>query len=341
MKKLNAIDKIVFFFNSLIATMLLLSYLLQYVEPKHFAYLSVLSLTVPLLIILNLLFVIYWLLKIKKQLIVSLFVLVIGYSHVLSLYKFSSSKNIEDDDNITIMNYNVRLFNLYNWIPEKDIEAQIVSLVKEEQPDVVSFQEYYQHDNVDLSFYKYKYEKLSGQKVKNGQAIFSKYPIVNSGSIDFPDTENNAIFVDVVKGIDSIRIYNVHLQSSGINTDVEKLNRDNSERLFKRVVKTFKKQQSQAELFIDHKNKSPHKVIVCGDFNNTSYSYVYRKVKGKLVDAFDEAGKGFGRTFDFKYFPVRIDFILVDKSFSVNGFKSFNEKLSDHFPILTRVSLHE
>ena len=340
MKKLNAIDKIIFFFNSLIATMLLLSYLLQYVEPKHFAYLSVLSLAVPLLIILNILFVIYWLLKVKKQLILSLLILIIGYSHVLSLYKFSSSKNIDNENNISIMNYNVRLFNLYDWIPEKDIETQIVSIIKDEQPDIVSFQEYYKHDNVDLSFYSYKYENLSGLKVENGQAIFSKYPIVDSGSIDFPDTENNAIFADVVKGIDTIRIYNVHLQSSGISTDVNKLKTENSERLFKRVVKTFKKQQSQAELFLSHKNKSPYKVIVCGDFNNTPYSYVYRKIKGEFIDAFEEAGNGFGRTFDFKYFPVRIDFILVDESFSVNGFKSFSEKLSDHFPILTRVSLH-
>ncbi|MCK5400852.1 MAG: endonuclease/exonuclease/phosphatase family protein [Flavobacteriaceae bacterium] len=340
MKKLNGTDKIVFFFNSLIATMLLLSYLLPYVEPKHFAFLSVLSLAVPLLIILNVLFMVYWLLKVKKQLIVSLFVLVIGYTHVFSLYKFSSSKNINDGDNITIMNYNVRLFNLYNWIPENDIETQIVSLIKEEEPDIISFQEYHPHENIDLSFYKYKYEKLSGERVKYGQAIFSKYPIVKSGSIEFPNTANNAIFVDVVKGKDTIRIYNVHLQSSGINADVENLKKENSEHLYKRVVKTFKIQQTQAELFIKHKEKSPFKMIICGDFNNTAYSFVYRKIKDNLIDTSEEAGNGFGRTFDFKYFPVRIDFILVDKSFKVNGFKNYKEKLSDHFPILTKVNLH-
>ena len=340
MKKLKGIDKIIFFFNSLIATVLLLSYLLPYVQPKHFAYLSVLSLGVPLLIILNVLFALFWFLKSKRQLIVSLFVLILGYSFIFSLYKFSSSKNIEDENNLSIMNYNVRLFNLYNWLPEGDIEKQIVSLVKEEQPDIICFQEYFPHDNVDLSFFKYKYEELSGQRVKNGQAIFSKYPIIKSGSIDFPNTENNAIYADVVKGVDTIRIYNLHLQSSGVNTDVENLNKENSERLFKRVVKTFKIQQSQAELFVDHQKKSPYKMIVSGDFNNTSYSYVYRKIKRNMIDAFEDAGNGFGRTFDFKYFPVRIDFILVDESFKVNSFKTYKEKLSDHFPILTKVSLH-
>lgn len=340
MKKLKGIDKIVFFFNSLMATMLLLSYLLPYVEPKHFAFLSVLSLAVPLLIILNVLFVLYWFLKFKRQLIVSLFVLLVGYTHVFSLYRFSSPKNIEDDDNVTIMNYNVRLFNLYNWIPEDDIETQIVLFIKEEQPDVVCFQEYFPDDNVDLSFYKYKYEELSGQRVKNGQAIYSKYPIIKSGSIDFPNTENNAIYADIVKGIDTIRIYNVHLQSSGVNADIENFNKENSERFLKRVAKTFKMQQSQTELFLSHKEKSPYKMIVCGDFNNTPYSYVYRKIKGELIDAFQEAGNGFGHTFDFKYFPVRIDFILVDKSFKVNRFKTYEEKLSDHFPILAKIGLH-
>ena len=81
-------------------------------------------------------------------------------------------------------------------------------------------------------------------------------------------------------------------------------------------------------------------MIVSGDFNNTPYSYVYRKIKGNMIDAFQEGGNGFGRTFDFKYFPVRIDFILVDESFKVNGFKTYEEKLSDHYPILTKVNLH-
>jgi len=341
MKKLNFTDKIIFFFNSLIAALLLLSYLLPYIQPKHFAYLSVLSLGVPILIILNVLFVLFWFLKSKKQLIVSLFVLIIGYSFVFSLYKFSSSNNVIDENNITIMNYNVRLFNLYNWISENDVEAKIVSFINEEQPDIICFQEYFPHDNVDLSFYKYKYEELSGKSVKNGQAIFSKYPIIKSGSINFPNTENNAIYADVVKGTDTIRVYNVHLQSSGINPEVESLNKENSERLFKRVVKTFKIQQSQVELFLNHKETSPYKVIICGDFNNTPFSYVYREIKGELIDAFEEAGNGFGRTFDFKYFPVRIDFILVDKSFIVNGFKNYKEKLSDHYPIMTSVSFEK
>ncbi|MCL5130434.1 MULTISPECIES: endonuclease/exonuclease/phosphatase family protein [unclassified Algibacter] len=237
------------------------------------------------------------------------------------------------------MNYNVRLFNLYKWIPEDHIETNIVDFIKAEAPDILSIQEYHPHKNVNLSNFKYKFEKLSGKKFKHGQAIFSKFPIINSGSVEFPNTANNAIFADVVKGKDTIRIYNIHLESLRINTKIESLKKEDSERLLLRIGTAFKTQQNQAELFLAHKKNCKYKMIICGDFNNTAFSYVYRKIRGDLNDTFKEGGNGFGRTHDFFLFPMRIDFIFADKAFSVNGYKSYNEHFSDHFPLSTTLSL--
>ncbi|PWI30312.1 endonuclease [Flavobacteriaceae bacterium LYZ1037] len=339
MKNLKLIDKIIYVVNALVATMLLLSYILPYFPPKTFAILSVLSLGVPFLILTNVLFFIYWLIKVKKQLLLSLLVLVIGYFSLGSLYKFSSSDKAPNDSDLSIMSYNVRLFNLYEWIPEKEVETKMIDFIKSKSPDVLSLQEYHPHKNVDLSFFKYKFEKLSGKKVLNGQAIFSQYPIINSGSVEFPETSNNAIFVDIVKGQDTVRIYNVHLQSLGIDANVEKLKQEDSDRLLKRVEHTFKMQQFQAELFVKHKELSPYKMIICGDFNNTAFSYVYKEIKGNLKDAFKIAGNGFGRTYDFKFFPVRIDFIFADKAFEITDFKTFDNKYSDHYPSLATFKL--
>ena len=341
MKKLSFIDKIIYFLNIVVATVLLLSYILPYVQPKNFSLLSVLSLTVPILILINAFFLLYWLLKVKKQLLVSLIVLLLGYNYVISLYKFSSSKAKETESTISIMNYNVRLFNIYNWIDQPNIEIDIVNMITEKNPDIVCFQEYHPHKNLNLLLYSYKYEKLAGKNLKYGQAIYSKYPIINKGSVGFPNSANNAIFIDIATKSDTLRIYNVHLQSSRIDANVENLDSEKSEQLLKSLKKTFAMQQSQAELFIIHKSKSPYKVIVAGDFNNTAYSYVYNEIRGNLKDAFEEAGNGFGRTFSFKYFPVRIDFILVDKSFEVNSFKTIDKKLSDHYPIFSEVILHQ
>lgn len=341
MKRRSSNNRIIYYSNVIVAVLLLFSFALPFLPPKTFSVLSVLNLGVPFLIILNVTFFLYWLVKTNKQFILSFSVLLIGYFSFGSLYKFSTSTKIEKDSNFKVMNYNVRLFNLYDWIPEKNLETKIVNFVKTQSPDILSIQEYHPHKNIDLSFFKYKFEKLSGKKSKYGQAIFSKFPIINSGSIEFPNTPNNAIFVDVVKQNDTVRIYNVHLESLRINTKIESLKNEDSERLFNRVGTTFKMQQFQTELFLKHKKRCKYKMIICGDFNNTAFSYVYRKIKGDLNDTFKEAGNGFGRTYDFKFFPVRIDFIFADNEFSVNGFKSFDEHYSDHFPIMTTLSLEK
>jgi len=339
MKNLHFFEKIVFFFNSVVAFLLSLSYILPLLPPKTFASFSVLSLGVPILIVINALFLLYWLVKIKKQVLLSFLVLGIGYFSFGSLYKFSESKSESSENAMSIMNYNVRLFNLYEWIPEKGVETKIVEFIKKEAPDVLLMQEYHPHKNVDLSFFKYKFEELSGNKTKYGQAIFSQYPIINSGSVAFPNTSNNAIYADIVKGKDTIRLYNIHLQSLRIDPNLDKLTEEAAQKLFKGVGNTFKTQQFQAELFLLHKNKSPYKTIVGTDLNNTAFSYPYKRVKGDLIDNFNAAGNGFGRTYNFKFFPIRIDFILTDPEFVIDSFKTYDVLYSDHYPIMSRISL--
>ena len=256
------------------------------------------------------------------------------------MYKFSSSKAIEGIENISIMNYNVRLFNLFDWIPSKTVKTDIIKFISLEQPDILCLQEYHQNEVFNLKGY-YKYESLSNGKIKSGQVIFTRYPIIDSGSIKFPNTYNNAIFVDIVIRNDTIRVYNIHLQSSGINTDMSSLKKESSNDLFKQVSKTFKLQQTQVELFLKHKSKCHYKTIISGDFNNTAYSYVYNKIKHNYIDAFEEAGHGFGQTYNFKFFPVRIDFILVDDAITVNNFKTYDIKLSDHYPIKATLMLSQ
>ncbi|NNC44795.1 MAG: endonuclease, partial [Winogradskyella sp.] len=125
-----------------------------------------------------------------------------------------------------------------------------------------------------------------------------------------------------------------------IKPDVESLKKEDSQNLIISLANTFKKQQAQTELLLQHMNDCPYKIIISGDLNNTPYSYVYNQIKGDLLDTFDEAGQGFGKTFNQSMFPLRIDFILVDDTFEVNSFKVFKKNYSDHYPIMTSISLH-
>jgi len=170
--------------------------------------------------------------------------------------------------------------------------------------------------------------------------IFSKFPIVNSGSFQFKKTANNIVFADVAVYQDTLRVYNVHLQSHKINTKTDELAKTGSQKLLRRIATSFRKQQPQAEQLITHLKSSPYKNIVMGDFNNTAYSYVYDKITSEnLKDTFKESGSGFGKTFKFELFPARIDFILVSEEIKVLDFIRFEKELSDHYPILSRVKL--
>lgn len=338
-KKISLLGRIVFFFNSVFAALLLLSYILPYAVPKSFPILSVLSLLVPVFIVINFCFMIFWILNVRKKFLLSFVVLILGYSHVTSLYKFSGTTSEPSQKGISVMSYNVRLFNIYNWIKEEHIDKKIVDLIQSESPDIIAFQEFHSNQEADFDFYPYKYVVLKGKNKKNGQAIFSKFPIIHQGSVEFPHTPNNAIYIDIIQQQDTIRVYNLHLESLRINPQKEEFSQKNSERLLKRMGNTFKMQQSQVELFEINRKNCSYKKIILGDFNNTQFSNVYKTVKGDMKDAFVKAGKGFGRTLDFSYFPMRIDFILVDKSFTVQNFQTFSEHYSDHFAIKSVISV--
>ena len=339
MKNLNLIDKLLYFINSILAILLLFSYTLQYIKPSLFPYLSFVSLSVPILLLLNFLFCVYWLIKLKKQFILSLLILLIGYSQVLSFFKLS--KNIErvSPDNISVMSFNVRLFNLYNWIDNDEILNDIKSFVNDENPDVINIQEFRSTKDFSLDKYPYKHSSLSDGKTSYGLASFSKLPIVNQGVILSENSSAIAIYIDIKKYRDTIRFYNIHLKSFKLESELEIISKNTSDKILNVFDNTFKIQENQSEIISKHIKQSPYKVVVSGDFNNTAYSYVYKLLKDDLVDAFDSAGSGFGSTYNFKYFPMRIDFILMDNSFRINEFKTFDKNLSDHFPIISTFNL--
>ena len=298
------------------------------------------SLLVPVFILINLLFSIYWMVKLKRQFILSILVLLVGFQQVNSFYQLAEKKILLTDD-IKIMSYNARLFNLHlvKKINEEKMINQIKDFIKDKDPDIVCFQEYLTTFKASFSYpYKYINNNSSINSSYFGQAIFSKYRIINSGSLNFDDSVNNAIFIDVIKKTDTIRVYNIHLESQRIQLDKENLGEENSEKLLHRVQNTFRKQEEQVRLLIAHEKRCNYKIVMSGDFNNTAFSWSYKKLKGSKQDAFTEAGKGFGKTYDYP-FPSRIDFILVDDNFIVNNYKTFKYNFSDHFPIMARINL--
>ena len=338
-----------YFFNIVLTVLTFLAYVLPFLAPKFFPFLSVLTLVLPLFLIVNGLFFIYWILQLKRQMILSGIVLVLGITFVNKFYKFSTTEQLREEKDFVVMSYNVRLFNLFQWIERESVKDEMKAFIDEQNPDILCIQEYSETANVDLRVYKHKFIFMQGNKIKTGQAIFSKFPIIDQGNIEFPESDNLIVYADIRKGSDTIRVYNMHLQSIKISPDVsemqehvETIDQQKSQMVFKRIGQAFTKQQLQAEILMKHKKECNYPMIICGDMNNSAFSYVYRSIKGNLNDCFEEAGKGFGETYNFKYYPARIDYIFADKSMKVKSFQNFPQfKNSDHYPIVTRLMVEK
>lgn len=328
-------QKFVFLLNSFFALLLLLAYLLPYISPKIFPTLSVLSLGMPILLGINIVFFIYWVISFRREFLLSFLVLALGMNHLLSLYRFSSKKTPPPPEALKLMSYNVRQFNRYCWIKDEAVYEKIRNFIQEESPDILSFQEYYQGEDIVFSNYPYAYVELKVQH--SGQAIYSKFPIIYKGSLDFPNSANNTIYADIALKEDTIRVFNMHLESLKIDPTEGTFEAKTGKKLLTRIGVAFQKQEEQTASIIKAVEESPYKVLISGDMNNTAFSYVYRKLSSNLQDAYKQAGKGFGQTFMLDFIPLRIDMILVDPALNVKGFTNYSIRLSDHFPISAKI----
>jgi endonuclease/exonuclease/phosphatase family metal-dependent hydrolase len=247
------------------------------------------------------------------------------------------------DKDFTVFSYNVRLFNKFNWYTKGNIPQKIAEFITEKNPDILCIQEYSAMDATKFANYPYKYIFKEGDNIIVGNAIFSKFKIIHKGVIDFPNSTNNAVFADVVNNKDTVRIYSLHLQSIKISTDLDEedfkqMNESKTKNIIKKLSNGFTKQQEQSLLIKANYKTCNYKKIVCGDLNNSAFSFVYRNIKANMQDAFETNGSGFGKTYNFQYYPARIDFMFVDNKLKIKQFDTFNEFYnSDHFPVMGRV----
>ncbi|MEZ4842509.1 MAG: hypothetical protein R2821_13615 [Flavobacteriaceae bacterium] len=190
MKKLSLFNKILFIINTLFAIGLVVSFALPYLEPQTYGVIAIMSLVVPVLILINVFFVIYWILiGFKKQFLQSLIVLIFSYFLQPSIYKFNPTTSTSKDG-ITVFSYNVRKFNKYNWLKTTDIDKKIDSFITSLHPDIVAIQEYRVSDNLN---YPSTYNHII--RNQSGLVIYSKFPIVNKGYLEYKSGTSRTIFV--------------------------------------------------------------------------------------------------------------------------------------------------
>ncbi len=359
-KKLTISSKIFLVINSFSIVTLLFAYLAPFVNPAKNAIPAMFGLFYPALFILNAFFVFYWILRLRYFFLFSFVTILLGTGLFLEYLRFNKQKPVGVyKDALKVLSYNVRLFDQYKATPGQEFFTRnsIFSLIKDENPDVVCFQEFF-HGNekyfptigpftemVSIPYYHADYIKTVEDWRHYGIATFSKYPIVNQGSIHFNNSNTNSgIFTDIVFKKDTIRIFNLHLQSIHFSkADYEFVsefidpgvasNFSGSKVIWWKLKSAFKKRSEQAETVRQRIAESPHPVIVCGDFNDTPASYVYRTISKNLEDAFIESGRGIGSTYAGDMPFLRIDYILYSDRLEPYKFQKTKVDYSDHYPV--------
>lgn len=336
---LRFFNRFIYGLNIVFVFILLATFLFPYLAPSKVVIIPVLSLGVPIIILINIVFCVYWLIQMRSKFLLSLIAVGLSVWYFNIFPTFSNPKPKSDFENsLKVMSYNVRLFNAYEKEDFGNVTDIMNNYIATENPDIICIQEYFVPNKIDFSDYPYKFIYFKKEKDQLGYAIFSKYPLQNTGAFDFSDSNNNTIYTDIIKENDTLRLYNMHLQSHGVISEVEFLQETSTERLLKQLNGRFRQQETQVKKILSHKAASNYPVLFVGDFNNTPYSYSYNKLMRNMKDPFREAGSGLGTTFSFQGFPMRIDFILTSPIFETTSFKVLDNTFSDHRAIVADLS---
>lgn len=358
-RKLSGFNRFILWLNYLVIVALLISILAKYISPILFWFPAFFGLAFPFLFIFNCLFIVYWLAQFKRAVIYGAILFVLSLPTALRYVQFSVNAKKSERKVLKVTSYNSMLFDLYNWSKNKESRSKILSGLSEINPDILCLQEFYtseekgDYNNIDTikrilktNYFHCEYTITLRDLDHWGVATFSKYPIINQGKILFNTRSNNiCIFSDIVIKNDTIRVYNVHLQSVSFSKRDNKFLEDvisekdaanemeNSKSILRRLKLAFVKRTQQVEMIVAHLQTCPYKIIMCGDFNETAASYSYQKLARNLEDAFIEKGMGFGRTYAGKWPKFRIDYILHDKTLHCSDYRRNEETYTDHYPI--------
>lgn len=334
MKRKHFFFRLAVFINLLVLLLLLVA-MNQLLFKLEF---PLLTLGTPVLCFISLFFFFFWLVRFQWPLFFFLIAFALSFESWQLLYQFKSNA-ITTSQGIKIMSFNVRSFNRFEWLKEKEVPQSIADFIEKNAPDVICFQEY--DVKQAPKFNKYPYQIFIPYKEKGqiGSCIVSKFPLLHPESIPFEGSSNGGMQSDLLWKKDTLRLYNIHFESLRINSKDTLFSTQYSKKFASKIATVFKQQKKQINQFNMLAKESPHPEIICTDLNNNAFSESYQSVAKGRFDAFIEQGKGFGGTYRFPYFPLRIDYILTDSKLKIIDFETHELQLSDHRPISAIISL--
>ena len=352
----NVVKYIVLLFNFLAVLSLLGAFLAPMVNPEKVTFLAFWGLIMPYSLIINVFFIIFWVLKARLYFVISLLAIILSWSTTKTSFPYHRTEKVIGQEGIKVLSYNVRVFDRYNWSQEKNTVTDMLRFIKAQKADVICLQEFgtskRSQDGVTERFiinslgeFPYHYIHYAPNSItkrhQQGLAIFSKYPISAQGVVgDLNLRRGCTIYSDIKLKGDHLRIINSHFESIHFTNKydiIEGIDGDNYKKRIKGAVKSINdaaiQHSNSVEDLASVINESAYPSILCADMNNTPVSYSYHQLSQNLQDAFLHQSTGFGATYNGLYPFLRIDYIFHSKSLPLIGYKRHKVRFSDHYPI--------
>ena len=341
------LKKLIRWLNAGVILLTLFSYLSPYIHPDITWIFALLGTGYSWLLLVNILFVLFWLVLKKWYFIFSLICILIGWQHFTNFVGLNFASAPASEHSLKVMSYNVQGFYKLDAPTEKKKQKKQADfsklLTQKIVPDVICTQETGWKDLIIRN------KEFSNYIKKERVFIFSRYPIIEKGYVDLEGPVVGCVWADIQKDDKIVRVYSIHLSSNKVTTEANKLRESSNlqdketwqgvRSMMSKYSKTARQRAEQAEKIAQHVESSPHPVIVCGDFNETPLSYSYRHISRKLKDAYQEKAFGLGTTFAGSIPGLRIDYTLVDSSLVIQSHEILKDiSYSDHYPIVTEIS---
>jgi endonuclease/exonuclease/phosphatase family metal-dependent hydrolase len=346
---------------------LIIAYLTRYISPEYYGALTIVGHFRHILYILVLACLMVWIIARRWKFAFAVFlVLIPGLFHVSEFFNINWVRDTEVEsqpkDAFTVVSYNVRGFRNddgHRVVKEyADYLAVSNPFVKNQRAaDVICLQEYaLDADNLDYIdlLITENYKNIYINDVNESENVilrtYSRYPIVASGSIANTG-RGTSQWVDIVMADkDTIRIFNNHFYTMGITEeDSEDISRgkilsdrDNMMSIVDRVAENTSVRINHVDSLRQVISATPYRHIVCGDFNDTPGSFVYKQMTDNLNDIFTQKGSGFGYTYRPMWGWLRIDYVLYSEGLEPLNYNANNEvELSDHLPVAAQFKIVE
>lgn len=355
---LKAMD-IVFVVATVGCSLLLLCGLLsKVVNPAKLGLLAVTGLIFPVVYIAELICGFYWTMRWRKYAFLCGAMLLAGAGSARSFYQVDFRERYDESGpqrtELVVMSYNVMNYSYPRAKGEKRPVENIARHVKENFTDIWCVQESNGGqavkavtDNVIPEMRHHYFRGYSGREsdMGIGLSIYSKYPFLARGVVTEADPDRvRAIWVDIRIKHDTVRVVNCHLQSTYIkDSDIDYLSslrivteergRNRMKEIVGRLNENYEKRAPQAAAIGAFIRKSPHPVILCGDFNDTPVSYAYHKLSRGMKDAFVVRGRGTAGTYNGFFNMFRIDYIMMSDGMEILNYYPFDVVYSDHNPV--------